>query len=290
MVRAASALRRPVWIDRAGERQEIESMAPANYQTPSLSRDGDRLAIAVAGEGASSDIWIYDLAEGRRSRLTLEGENTSPVWVDGDRAVVFWSERAGVRRLYKRPVDGSREAEPITAGAHGRPVTATPDGRFVATNHNFDIWLVPVDGEGEPHALLATSFGEGNASFSPDGRWYAYLSDEGGSYEVYVRPVDGSAGRQVVSRGSGDDVIWSSSGKEILYRSNGAVFSAPVARGPGGEVRVGTPVELFADRYLLTTGRDMDLGPDGRLLALAEVEPAKLVFFEHWSEAASLTP
>ena len=157
MVRAVAALRRPVWIDRSGHREEIESMPPGDYQTPSLSRSGDRLAIAVAGDGQSSDIWIHDLGSGRRSRLTLEGENTSPVWVDDDRAIVFWSERGGVRRLYRRPVDGSRDAEPLIEQPHGRPVTTTPDGRFLVTNHTFDIWLVPLDGGGEPSRCCAPS-------------------------------------------------------------------------------------------------------------------------------------
>jgi serine/threonine-protein kinase len=287
MVRAVAALRRPVWVDRSGRREELESLPPADYQTPSLSRSGDRLAIATAGDGESSDIWIHDLASGRRSRLTLEGENSSPVWIDEDRAIVFWSERGGVRRLYRRPVDGSREAEPLIDEPHGRPVTTTVDGRFVVTNHDFDAWLVPIDGSGGPRPLLRTEFVEGNATFSPDGRWFAYISDEAGPFEVYVRPVDGSSGRLVVSRGSTDDVIWSARGDEIVYRSSGQVFVAPVELAGGGEPRIGEPVALFPDRYLLTTARDMDLARDGRLLMLAEVQPAKLDFFEHWFESLS---
>ncbi|HEX2465517.1 MAG TPA: protein kinase, partial [Thermoanaerobaculia bacterium] len=254
MVRAVAALRRPVWIDRSGRREELESMPPADYHTPSLSHAGDRLAIAAADDGQSSDIWIHDLGSGRRSRLTLEGENASPVWVDDDRAIVFWSERGGVRRLYRRPVDGSSEAEPLLEQPHGRPVTTTPDGRFLATNNAFDIWLVPLDGTGEPTTLLRTEFVEGNPTFSPDGRWFAYISNEAGPFEVYVRPIDGSSGRLVVSRGNTDDVIWSASGREIVYRSSGQVFAAPVEIATGGAApRIGQPVALFADRFLLTT-------------------------------------
>jgi serine/threonine-protein kinase len=288
MVRALPPLRLPTWIDRSGHRQELGSMPPGDYQTPSLSSDGERLAIAAAGEGESFDIWIHDLASGRRSRLTLEGVNTSPVWVDQDRAIAFWSERDGVRSLYVQPVDGSRKAEPLLEQLQGRPITTTPDGRFIAINHRFDIWLVPVDGDGEPRPLLHTDFVEGNPTFSPDGRWFAYISDESGPFEVYVRPVDGSSGRLVVSRGRTDDVIWSARGDEILYRSSGQVFAAPIEIGRDRAApRIGEPVALFPDRYLLTTARDMDLGRDGRLLMLAEVEPAKLDFFEHWFESLS---
>jgi hypothetical protein len=140
--------------------------------------------------------------------------------------------------------------------------------------------------------LLRTEFVEGNASFSPDGRWFAYVSDEAGPFEVYVRPVDGSSGRLVVSRGNTDDVIWSPAGDEIVYRSSGQVFAAPVEIATGGAApRIGQPVALFADRFLLTTARDMDLSRDGRrLLMLAEVEPAKLDFFEHWFDPSSATP
>ena len=55
--------------------------------------------------------------------------------------------------------------------------------------------------------------------------------------------------------------------------------------------RIGQPVALFADRFLLTTARDMDLSRDGRrLLMLAEVEPAKLDFFEHWFDLSPAAP
>ena len=169
----------------------------------------------------------------------------------------------------------------------GVVVTGRPYGRFLATNQTFDIWLVPLAGGGEPTPLLRTEFVEGNATFSPDGKWFAYVSDESGSFEVYVRPIDGSSGRLVVSRGAADDVIWSPRGDEILYRSDGRVFAVPIDLGGSGAApRIGTPTALFPDRFLRTTGRDMDLSRDGRrLLMLAEVEPAKLVFFEHWFEA-----
>ena len=86
-------------------------------------------------------------------------------------------------------------------------------------------------------------------------------------------------------------MIWSARGDEIVYRSSGQVFAAPVEIGKGrAEPRIGQPVALFADRYLLTTARDMDLSRDGRLLMLAEVQPAKLDFFEHWFESLSGAP
>jgi hypothetical protein len=66
------------------------------------------------------------------------------------------------------------------------------------------------------------------------------------------------------------------------------VFAAPIEIGGGrAEPRIGKPVGLFPDRYLLTTARDMDLSRDGRLLVLDEVQPAKLDFFDHWFESLS---
>ena len=247
----------------------------------------------MAEEGENSNIWIHDLGDRpslatharRREHVAGVGRTTIGRSCSGPSA-------AALRRLYRRPVDGGREAEPLIAQPYGRPVTTTPDGRLLATNQAFDIWLVPLDGggvaAGDPIPLLRTEFVEGNPSFSPDGKWFAYVSDESGSFEVYVRPVDGSSGRMVVSRGAAtDDVIWSPLGSEILYRIDGRVFAAPVEfSGAGSAPRIGTPVALFPDRFLLTSGRDMDLSRDGRrLLMLAEVEPAKLDFFEHWFEA-----
>src|SRR6266853_4358515 len=55
------------------------------------------------------------------------------------------------------------------------------------------VWTVPLESgstglrAGKPEPFLQTQFNERDPSFSPDGRWLAYNSDQSGSYQVYVQ-------------------------------------------------------------------------------------------------------
>ena len=67
--------------------------------------------------------------------------------------------------------------------------------------------------------LVATAADEGRGSFSPDGRFFAFQSNETGQYEVKVREV--SSGRTFpvsTSIRGGESPRWSQDGMEIYYR------------------------------------------------------------------------
>ena len=69
-------------------------------------------------------------------------------------------------------------------------------------------------------------------AFSPDGRWIAYMSDDTGQPEVYVRSFADPASRWQISNGGGGTPAWSRHG-ELLYRgSDQRIVAVPyTARG-----------------------------------------------------------
>ena len=87
--------------------------------------------------------------------------------------------------------------------------------------------ILPIDGDdasgwkpGKATALLNTlntPFAEGEPMFSPDGRWIAYLSNESGLREVYVRPFPGPGGKSQISTGGGENPTWSRARQELFY-------------------------------------------------------------------------
>jgi hypothetical protein len=85
--------------------------------------------------------------------------------------------------------------------------------------------------------------------FSPDGQWFAYISDETGKSEVYVRPFNpgtmSSEGEQVpVSRNGGSYPKWTRDGREIVYLAeDGTMMSVDVSTESG--FRAGPPRALF---------------------------------------------
>ena len=60
------------------------------------------------------------------------------------------------------------------------------------------------------------------------GRWVAYVSNESGSNEVYVRASDGSSRASLVSSGGGAEPVWSRSGQELFYRSGDRMMALGV--------------------------------------------------------------
>jgi hypothetical protein len=148
-----------------------------------------------------------------------------------------------------------------------RACRPTRDGRFLLYNSrdpqtDWDLWVVSVEGAGKPCVFLRTNFAERSGQISPDGRWVAYISNQSGPTEVFVRRFtapgastaadcarpDSSDAQWQVSTAGGIYPRWRPDGKELFYIGpNGQMMAAPVAV-VGATIEVGTPVALFDTR------------------------------------------
>jgi serine/threonine-protein kinase len=141
-----------------------------------------------------------------------------------------------------------------------------------------DLMLLPIEGNeesgwkpGQPTAFLRSQFDELDATFSPDGRWIAYASNESGRNEVYVRPFPGPGGRRQVSNGGGFQPMWSRKHDELLYvavTSAGARVMAAPYTVEGNSFNPGAPHE-WSPVTIQGRGRLgwLDLHPDGERVA-----------------------
>ena len=71
-----------------------------------------------------------------------------------------------------------------------------------------------------PTLLIGSDFVELNPVVSPDGRYLAYMSNESGVSEIYVRPfpnVDDA--KSQVSTDGGREPLWSHNGSELFYKN-----------------------------------------------------------------------
>jgi Tol biopolymer transport system component len=152
-----------------------------------------------------------------------------------------------------------------------------------------DIWLVPTGGGGRLVPLLTTSANEVAPVVSPNGRWLAYVSDESGKSEVYVRPFPSGGARTQVSLEGGTEPLWSPRGDEIFYRSGAAFLAAAVRASPSGEFEVNRRTLLFSERNYAAdiTHTVYDVLPDGsRFVVVRRLESASyltvtLNLFDH---------
>jgi serine/threonine-protein kinase len=270
---ASSGTFEPVWVGRDGAATRLATDMFGLVGDPTLSRDGTHLAMSI--RELTSQIWVKDLTQGTLSRLSLNGrDNTHPAWTPDGRSVMFVSDQRGVGDLYQRLADGSR---PETLFFHEtRPVsevTLSPNGAWMiytsglGTTGAGDLYARRV-GSDSSIALAATAANETSPALSPDGRWLAYVSNESGTHEVYVRPFPNTAdGRWQISTQGGQEPVWAHSGKELFYRVAGATNAQMVMDVTTGSTFVpGARRVLFPlIRYTLSlTHQQYTVSPDDR--------------------------
>jgi hypothetical protein len=90
----------------------------------------------------------------------------------------------------------------------------------------YDLWVLPLDGSGGPRPFVSSPFDEDGGRFSPDGRQVAYVSDESGRKEVYVRPFPEPGAARQVSTGGGSQPRWSRDGRALYFESASRLYRA----------------------------------------------------------------
>ena len=219
-------------VDSAGNAAPLTDEL-RDYFRPQTSPDGTRVAVEV-NAGGGIHIWVVDIESGLGRQLTFEGTaNLYPTWTPDSRTVVFQRDGVG---LYTKAADGSGEAELLLQGeGELRPTDVSSNGvlafyELVGEAGLSGIWTLQLE-DGSATEFLATPADERMAMFSPDGQWLAYVSDEFGQNQVYVRPYPQGTQR-LVSGGGGTAPIWSRSGEELYYRSSGALMAVPIQTSP----------------------------------------------------------
>ena len=211
-----------VWFDRRG--QVLGIISPGDYADPELSPDGKRVAVCRDDPRTGTpDIWIMEISRGTQSRLTFHPRwEVYPVWSpDGSRIAFAW-DKEGHTDIYLKAASGGVEELLLKERRATYPLDWSRDGRLLLFSAldpktGSDLWLLHLEGSRTQKPLLQTPFNEGEARISPDGRFFAYTSDESGRPEVYVRPLSSIAEQWQVSAQGGTKPEWRRDGKELFY-------------------------------------------------------------------------
>ena len=266
------------WLDADGRSQPLLDK-PGLFVSPHFSPDGERLA--VANEDVKSGIWIYDIRRDTLSPLTGERNGAHPVWTPDGRYVAY---QAADGISFARSDGGSRP-EPLTQSKEFQyPSAFSPDGKTLAFYQSgpqgFELWTVPVEREGEklkvgkPELSQRTSFGNRGATFSADGRWLAYSSNESGSSQVHVCAFPDKGGHWQISGTGGTTPIFSRNGKDLFFFDpvNDRIMVASYS--VKGDSFVAEKPRVWASRNVAlalsgAVGAQYDLAPDGKRIAVA---------------------
>jgi Tol biopolymer transport system component len=251
------------WNDRSGK--ELAKIGAPVLLAPGITAieiapDGTRAAL-VLSPTVSPDLWLIEFGRNIVTRFTAtDGAEIGPIWsADGRRLAYRSSATANsfTFDIFSKDVDATRDAAPIMPQpTPGIPSDWSPDGRVIlftrgVDQNNSDIYALSIERK-VAAPLLHTSFFESTARLSPDGRWMAYVSNESGANEIYVRPFTvssdgtpsvGAAWR--VSTSSGVVPRWRGDGKELFYRTVNGDFMAADVKVTGNAIQTSLPKRLF---------------------------------------------
>ncbi len=258
-----------VRVDRNGRRVPLVDDR-RGFRLPRISPDGRRVAVTI--DPRPSQIWIYDIERGSGLPLATEGHNLASAWTPDSRRVAYTSDG----EMYWRAADASSEAQRLLARDRPQyPSEWSRDGRSLIflddhPTNRFDIWVMTLDAD--PRPLVATGAHELMVRLSPDERWLAYVSDESGRYEVYVRPFPNVDERKwTISTGGGVEPVWSTTGRELFYM-NGMAMMAVAIEVRGATLDVAAPELLFTGPFE-TGSPSFDISPDGTYFVMVEADP-----------------
>ena len=213
-------------------------------QFPSISPDGK--VIAYENE---FELWTVDVPGGTPKRVTIE------MAFDPKDNLVTWANTRG-------------KAEGFDA---------SPEGDYIAVDFRGEIFIVPTDSDvGEKTQVTSSSWRDQGATFSPDGRYVAYASDESKEQEIWVFDRTTSARRRLSSHGSfKDSITWAPDSKRIAYTGANRLFVVDADGGNNVEVAYneagGYQVNGFSPdgQWLVYTRRDDDQNADVYLFEIA---------------------
>jgi serine/threonine-protein kinase len=280
-----------VQISRSGTIERTLG-AQRNYNQPRVAPDARHIVVDILdGDPPLTQLWLYDLRANELNQFTYrtDRDNRHATWVDSNRLVVQ-SNRKGTRQLFLHQANGGGVEQltdfPAKEGleVYSYPVSFCGDAlSFVRLVPNAEGWVLHMSnsstgGRKEPLNFPMTA--DGAPSLSPDCRWLAYVSDESGRREVWVRAFSNLGKGQQISKGGGNEPVWNPdpSKKELFYRDGAFMMAARI--NDQGSIE-GKAERLFADSYTTTNGAwsrpNYDVFPDGSFLMLKRVEQEQVV-------------
>lgn len=187
----------------------------------SSTRDPHDEIFIINGDGIPGEEWRVT----SRENFVAYEPSFSP---DGQ-WVVFESHQLDVEEngvIMKYRINGSEDYVALTSLTDDcRQPNWSPRGDCIVyqrfSNGQWDLWVVNVDAS-NAHQITSGTGDKTDASFSPDGEWIVYSSDESGLEfaSIFIIPVSGGASVRVTEySGYGGAPSWSQDGATIAFEA-----------------------------------------------------------------------
>ena len=193
---------------------------------PAFSPDGKTIAFTRRDEAFQTDVFLVPAAGGEIHRLTRNHFVKGGLdWsVDGEQ-IFFGAGLNNSSNLWSVSVKSGAAKSLVTKGPAGQPSVSQTTGSLVfsGSTSNNGIVLAELTGEDslatKTSFIIASTYSECHAHYSPDGRKMLFLSNRSGNPEIWISDSDGENLRQL-TQFDGADVFtprWSPDGEEIAF-------------------------------------------------------------------------
>ena len=252
MYRPTATTSELVWVDRQGHRIGVAAPVAA-YDSIELSPDGKRIAFDRYSS-TNQDVWVHDIERQFSSRFTMQGPfNNVPVWAPDGGTIAFATGRNGGVDIYERKVGATGDDDAVLR------VNAIPilfpsdwsrDGKYLMyyrtdTKTRLDTWVLPLFGDRTPTKILGTPYNESQGQFAPDGKSFAFVSDESRQPQVYLHSFPSATRQGQVSTTGGTQPRWRPDGRELFYLAPDGKMMSVAIRG-NDTLETDTPRPMFS--------------------------------------------
>ena len=239
---------RLAWVSPDGRELGVIEAAPARYTEVHLSPDNQRAAVVRAASAMKSAIWVVDLARHGSSKIAdSPGLNYMVAWSPDGSRLAYTNDRTGTEQIVVRDAAGATPEAQLyeSPDLFKKPSAWSPDGSVLFTRRSpetgNDLMTVKTSGDAKAALYLNETSDEDLGRFSPDGRWVAYVSNEAGPGDVYVRSFPTPNRKYRVTTDGGTWVTWNASGTQLMIvGADGRQLKIADVR-PGTELSIGVP-------------------------------------------------
>ncbi len=306
----AGDVARLTWFDRQGKALGTAG-EPGVYDTISLSPDGTRAFVSRADDPSNSvaeTLWLVDFSRGTSTRLTFGSLSaTLGTWSPDGSRIIFASNESGEFDLYQKLANGVAPEEVLLKSSDDKfPTSWSRDGRFLLYQSTWDswdsrkatkptkegLWVLPLEGDKKPFLFESTGSNSDEGQFSPDRRLIAYVSNESGRNEIYIRTFSPATtataaeagGKWLISTAGGTQPRWRGDGKELYYLApDGLLMAVDISESL--MFHAGAPKPLFRVPSHVGSSSDnnWDVTRDGkRFLFAAESTQGPFTVVLNW--------
>ena len=107
---------------------------------------------------------------------------------------------------------------------------SSPKGDYAAIDYHGEIFIVPTEKEvGEKKQVTSSGNRDRYSSYSPDGKYLAYISDKSDDEEIWLYDIEQGSPRQLTTHQSAKrQYLWSDDSKQIVWTAANKIFISDV--------------------------------------------------------------